>query len=240
LFSWSRILLALSFCACIFAFDQVADAAHRAPERHSVISNSCPRGSKPAIIAGNFKCLRVGQRCSIRYQRSYRKYGFHCVGGHLRKGSGVKPKPPAPEPPAPAPSPPPLPAPPAQAGHYKGLTSQLTTFEFDVTVDGSRVTNLKTGQVNAGCTPHFNLYGGEIDLGSYQMLIGADGTFGVEWASNGTIGGATPYTGHTKITGHFNGPTATGTLEVTLGFAYGGVVYACGSGLQTWNVSRTG
>jgi hypothetical protein len=136
------------------------------------------------------------------------------------------------------PPPTPPPAPPALPGHYKGLTSQITTFEFDVTSDGFHVTNLKTGQVNVGCTPPFSLYGGEIDLGSYTMTVSADGNFGVEYNDNGTIGGATPYTGHTKITGHFNGPTVTGNLEVNLSFTYAGTAYACGSGLQIWNVSR--
>ncbi len=109
-----------------------------------------------------------------------------------------------------------------------------------MTSDGYRVTNLKTGQVNAGCTPHFNLYGGEINLGAYAMNITADGSFGVEWDNNGTIGGVVPYTGHTRITGHFNGPTASGNLEDTLSFVYSGTAFACGSGLQTWTVSRIG
>lgn len=203
---------------------------------------SCPRGYKPAVIAGNFKCLRAGQRCKMRYQIAYKKYGFRCVAGHLRKDA---PKPPVPPAEPPPPPPPPPPAPPALAGHYKGLTSQLTTFEFDVTSDGFRVTNLKTGQVNAGCTPQFGLSGGEIDLGSYLMNVTTGGDFGVEYDDRGTISGGTisgtiPYTGHTKISGHFNGLTAVGSLEVTLGFSYNGVSYACGSGHQTWTVNRTG
>ena len=52
-------------------------------------ASSCSRGSKPAIIAGNFKCLRVGQRCSMRYQGSYRKYSLHCVNGRLRRGTDL-------------------------------------------------------------------------------------------------------------------------------------------------------
>jgi hypothetical protein len=203
----------------------------------SAAQGSCRAGSKPAIIGGNFKCLRVGQACKARYQASYHKYRFRCVSGRLRKWS--PPAPPAP-PEEPLPPPPPPPLPPAQPGHYKGSTSQLTTFDFDVTADGYKVTNLVTGQVNVGCTPHFNLYGGQINLGSYAMPIGTDSTFGVEYADNGAIGGTTPYAGRTKITGHFNGPTAVGTLEVTLSFASGGIAYACGSGLQTWTVTRIG
>jgi hypothetical protein len=197
---------------------------------------SCPPGSKPAIIAGNFKCLRAGQRCKVRYQAAYKKYGFRCVAGHLRKNAPKPPTPPAEPPPAP----PPPPTPPAQPGHYKGLTSQLTTFEFDVSSPGYSVTHLKTGQVNAGCTPHFSTSGGEIDLGSYAMNVSSDGNFGVEWNYNATLGGSVPVTGHTKIVGHFNGPTATGTLEDNFAFTYSGIAFTCGSGLQTWTVTKTG
>jgi hypothetical protein len=118
------------------------------------------------------------------------------------------------------------------------LTSQLTTIEFDVTSDGYHVTNLRTGQVNMGCTPHLSLYGGDINTGSFTMIITSAGDFGLESNDNGTIGGVAPYAGHTKLLGHLNGPTATGTVERTLSFTYSGTAFACGSGLQTWTVSR--
>jgi len=44
---------------------------------------SCRPGAKPAIVAVQFKCLRVGQRCKTRYQVSYKRYGFVCVAGYL-------------------------------------------------------------------------------------------------------------------------------------------------------------
>jgi hypothetical protein len=201
------------------------------------VAASCRAGFKPAIIGGNFKCLKVGQRCLRRYQTAYRKYGLSCVNGRLRKRSSppVSPTPVAEPPPPPTPPP----APPAQTGHYKGVTSQNETIDFDVTADGRSVTNLKTGQINQGCTPPFNLYGGRIDLGTYLMFISRDGSFGVEYSGTGTIGTA-PAQGRASLTGHFSGPVAVGNLQRTTTFTNGGVAYSCGSGLQTWTATRTG
>ena len=44
-----------------------------------------PNACKPAVIGGKHKCLRVGQVCKARYQAAYKKYGFTCVNGRLRK-----------------------------------------------------------------------------------------------------------------------------------------------------------
>jgi streptogramin lyase len=38
-----------------------------------------------ARIGGRHVCLRVGARCQKRHQRTYRKHGFTCVNGHLRR-----------------------------------------------------------------------------------------------------------------------------------------------------------
>ena len=94
-------------------------------------------------------------------------------------------------------------------------------------------------QLRAGLVELAAFAGGEINLGNYLMQIASDGTFGVSYANNGTIGGTTPYAGRTTIAGHLNGPTAVGTLEDTLSFVYGGIAYACGSGRQTWTATRT-
>jgi hypothetical protein len=197
---------------------------------------ACPAGSKRAVIGGKVKCLRAGQACSARYQAAYRKHGFTCVGGHLRKRATAPP--PTPEPPAPPPPPPP-PPPPAQPGHYQGQTSQLEVFSFDVTSSGTSVTNIVTGQINEGCTPPGHLYGGNYKSGSGLIPISADGSFKLDFNYTGSVG-SSPSTGRFTITGHFSGATATGTLSDSTNFTYNGVAYACGSGLQTWNVSRTG
>jgi hypothetical protein len=123
-----------------------------APEANAA---SCARGTKPAVIGGNFKCLRVGQRCLTRYQGAYRRYSFHCTNGRLRRGTGLSVTP-APSPVTPPP--PPAPTPAAVDGHYKGKTSQNETFEFDIGGHGSLFNGLETGQINVGCTPQFNIY----------------------------------------------------------------------------------
>ena len=197
---------------------------------------SCKKGFTPAIIAGKSKCLKAGQACSKRYQKAYRKYGFNCVNGHLRKRA-VPPAPPAP-PPSP-PAPPPAPTPHAQPGHYKGLTSQITNFEFDVTGDGNFVTHLVTGQINEGCSPGGSLYGGDLNFGTSMIPITADGSFTIDIPYTGTVD-ENPSAGHLTIIGHFSGTTATGTLSDTVSFTSEGTQYSCGSGLQTWTATRSG
>jgi hypothetical protein len=39
----------------------------------------CPRGATRALIGGRTRCLRVGQTCNPRFNRSYRRYGFLCT-----------------------------------------------------------------------------------------------------------------------------------------------------------------
>lgn len=56
----------------------------------------------------------------------------------------------------------------------------------------------------------------------------------------GTIGGSSPYTGHVTIRGHMSGQAGSGSLEKTLAYSANGVGYTCGSGLQTWTVTRIG
>jgi hypothetical protein len=197
---------------------------------------SCKQGFTPAIIGGKSKCLRSGQACAKRYQKAYRKYGFNCVNGHLRKRA-VPPAPPAP-PPSP-PAPPPAPTPHAQPGHYKGLTSQITNFEFDVTGDGNFVTHLVTGQINEGCSPGGSLYGGDLNFGTSMIPIAVDGSFTIDIPYTGTVD-ENPSTGHLTIIGHLSGTTATGTLSDTVSFTSEGTQFSCGSGLQTWTATRTG
>jgi hypothetical protein len=197
---------------------------------------SCKQGFTPAIIGGKSKCLKSGQACAKRYQKAYRKYGFNCVNGHLRKRA-VPPAPTAPPPPPPAPPPPPTPH--AQPGHYKGLTSQITNFEFDVTGDGNFVTHLVTGQINEGCSPGGSLYGGDLNFGTSMIPIAVDGSFTIDIPYTGTVD-ENPSTGHLTIIGHLSGTTATGTLSDTVSFTSEGTQFSCGSGLQTWTATRTG
>jgi hypothetical protein len=40
------------------------------------------------------------------------------------------------------------------------------------------------------------------------------------------------------ITGHLSGAVGTGNLQLSVTFTYHGMAYSCGSGLQTWSVTR--
>jgi hypothetical protein len=183
------------------------------------IQVTCGAGSKRAVIAGRIRCLRSGQACKTRHQTAYRKYGFRCVNGRLRKRST-----------------PPTPAPRAQSGHYKGTDSQNELIEFDVNTTRDGVQNFSTGQINAGCTPPLHLAGGNVQGGSAE--IAADSSFKIDFDYPSTIGG-NPYTGHVTITGHFSGTTATGTMRNTLSFTLDGIQYSCESGLLNWTATRT-
>lgn len=62
----------------------VGQAAH--PNASPVaIQKTCGRGYVHAIIGGAHKCLRAGQFCGARFERQYRRYGFTCRSGHLRR-----------------------------------------------------------------------------------------------------------------------------------------------------------
>jgi hypothetical protein len=223
-----RALIVLSAVVLVGSAAAVADAgADRAggaaPQSSSA---TCRAGSRRAVIGGKVKCLRVGQACAARYQAAYRKYGFACVKGHLRKRAAPKPTPP--------PAPPP---PPAQPGHYQGTTSQNEVFQFDVTASGDRVQNFTTGQINEGCNPPAHLSGGNFSGGSGP--IAADGSFKFDFDYTSTVSGV-PSKGHFTLTGRFSGAAATGTLSDTTTFTYGGVAYSCGSGQQTWTATKSG
>ncbi len=226
----SRSLLLTLLLGALVCVASTASAANSSPD-------ACRVGTKRAVIGGKVKCLRAGQVCQARYQTAYKRYGFTCVKGHLRKRT----TPPTPQPPAPpAPVPPTPPPPPAQAGHYHGTTSQLEVIDFDVTSSGRTVTNVSTGQINEGCTPPGSLSGGNYKSpGGALIPISADGTFTIDFDYKGTVGGS-PSTGHFTLIGHFTGAIATGTLEDKTSFTYNGVGYSCGSGRQTWTASRTG
>jgi hypothetical protein len=185
-------------------------------------------------IGGRRVCIRPGGRCIAAHNAKYRRHGYTCVAGRLRKY--VKPTPPTP--PAP-PAPPAPPPPPAQPGHYKGMTSQNENFEFDVTATGTVLANLVTGQINESCTPSANLSGGNIRWTGNIAPIASDGTFKIDADLHGTIGDTT-YTGHLTINGHFTGAIAAGSLLETTSFTLSGRAYSCTSNPQTWTVTRTG
>ena len=62
---------------------------------------ACAKGAVAARIGGKAVCLHAGMACKAASNRSYKKHGFTCVAGHLRKKAKPKPPgtPPSPEPP---------------------------------------------------------------------------------------------------------------------------------------------
>jgi hypothetical protein len=44
----------------------------------------CGGALKPGVVAGKFRCLRIGQRCSAARQADYRRSGLACRSGRLR------------------------------------------------------------------------------------------------------------------------------------------------------------
>jgi hypothetical protein len=200
--------------------------------RPASVAASCKAGFKPAIIGGQFTCLHVGLRCKGRYEKAYRKYRFTCAYGHLHRWS---PPPPPVEPVPPQPPP----APPALPGHYKGLTSQNETFEFDVTAGGQAFKGLKTGQINEGCTPPAHIYGNYFDWPDYSVPIQTGGAFAINVPFGSSVG-VYPSVNRIIIDGQMTGTVGVGSIQLTTYFTANGVPYECGSGRQTWTVTRTG
>ena len=122
-------------------------------------------------------------------------------------------------------------------GHYKGVTSQSETFEFDIVNGGLNFRGLKTGQINEGCTPQFHLYGGNVDWPNYVVPVTLAGDFTLD--TSVTYADSNWAAGHVTIRGHMTGQVGSGSLEVKDAFTYNGTAYTCGSGLQTWTVTRT-
>jgi hypothetical protein len=125
-------------------------------------------------------------------------------------------------------------------GHYKGVTSQSETFEFDIVNGGLSFRGLKTGQINQGCTPQFHLRGGNVDWPDYVVPVTLAGDFTIDTDLTGGTVGNWPAKGHLTIRGHMTGQVGSGSLEKTRTFSDGRTAYTCGSGLQTWTVTRTG
>jgi len=77
-----------------------------------------------------------------------------------------------------------------------------------------------------------------------MALIVSDGAgdFTIDTDLNGTVGPWPATSKHLTIRGHVTGSTASGSLELNTDFRNldNGVAYSCGSGLQTWTVTRTG
>lgn len=56
-------------------------------------AKACKAGYRHAVIAGTHKCLKAGQLCVRRLDRTYHRYKFHCHAGRLTRVAPPKPKP---------------------------------------------------------------------------------------------------------------------------------------------------
>lgn len=50
----------------------------------SAFAKPCSDGYTHAVLPTGHKCLRRGQYCATRYDRTYHRYGYHCHTGRLR------------------------------------------------------------------------------------------------------------------------------------------------------------
>jgi predicted permease len=80
----STIRLCVVLAASLLVALVLALPASATSESIVVTAKSCSSGYTHAIIGGEHKCLRRGQFCAIRYDRTYHRYGFHCHTGRLR------------------------------------------------------------------------------------------------------------------------------------------------------------
>jgi hypothetical protein len=61
-----------------------AGASAAAPDR---ASSSCPKSGTIARISGKRTCLATGRACAASKQRQYKKNGYTCSKGRLKKVS---------------------------------------------------------------------------------------------------------------------------------------------------------
>ena len=60
---------------------------------------TCAKGAVATKIGGKSVCLHAGAACKAKYNSIYKKHGFACIAGHLRKTAKSPGPTPTPEPP---------------------------------------------------------------------------------------------------------------------------------------------
>jgi len=224
--SLRRIRVGLVACAAATAGVLTAAALASTPP-----AKKCRPGSAAAA------CLKVGQACAAKKGAAYRKAGFHCVAGRLRKLAPSKTttaRPPATTTTAEttttteAPSLPP-------AGHYAGTTGQGHSIAFDVRADGKNLTNIVGGAVDETCTPSRTWTFPGFETGGFDYPVSSAGTFHLNGGSRNTDAGISS---STKITmsASWDGGQAQGTYAVTSTFTDQGTSYAC-AGSVAWTAA---
>jgi len=90
-----RIYTFVALCALLFTFSTLSEAQLSNGQAPRVTASAlitpvtyaktCSNGYTDATIGGKHKCLRAGQFCAKRYQKQYKKYGYKCVNGRLKR-----------------------------------------------------------------------------------------------------------------------------------------------------------
>ena len=91
---------------CALALVAVAASTALGRTARPDAAGACARGTVAARIGGKSVCLRAGTACKPTYNSIYKKHGFTCISGHLRKAPTQTPRPTPPPPSAPPYSPP--------------------------------------------------------------------------------------------------------------------------------------
>jgi hypothetical protein len=98
---WVGCFFAAAVCVGVVAAPASAGSAGSTHLlRAAAPSKTCPRGYVRAVVGGAIKCLHAGEFCASRYNTTYRRYGFVCLNGRLRRRTvTAAPQPPPPPPP---------------------------------------------------------------------------------------------------------------------------------------------
>lgn len=93
-----RLLVLVALVSLVAVAASTALARNGLPDKNL----TCANGGVAAKIGGKSVCLHGGKSCKAKYNNIYKKHGFTCTAGHLRKTA--KPPAPTPEPPYTPPS----------------------------------------------------------------------------------------------------------------------------------------
>jgi hypothetical protein len=175
--------------------------------------------------------------CHGRLASLHGIYSGNLKGYHASPVAPPAAVPPAAVPPA---APPPAPVPAAVPnGHYAGQTSQGASISFDVSGNGTSLSNLTISLVLELCEPPDMTLNADADGGAAG--IAGDGSFSISLPSYSTMVGQTPAEADFSIEGKLTtSGTGAGTLNQGASFTtQQGAHYVCASGPVTWSVART-
>lgn len=173
-------------------------------------TNGCTNGVSDRINS-RVVCIHVGGKCVAAHNAKYRRRGYTCANGRLRR---VKPTA-------------------ISIGDTSGAegNSGATTLSVPVTLSAA---------LPLECEPYGEIPGG-IDFGKDVFPIDANGRMSVErkWSGSSTYGDVEWTSYHATISGIFDTPTTiTGTYTETDELNYKGTHFRCASGEIRWSATR--